>query len=170
MRKTKICRHCGNEIKVDAKVCKYCKWELDIPDTPDLFCTRCKAPVNDEDYFCQQCGAIFRIPDFEPPARHNINEIPYNIGILLKALAIGLAVTVFATSGKDITPGVMALYYIAAFILCEIFLYIYFLPTILAIENNKDNALALYICNLLFGITIVGWFVTLVLSLPNEKN
>jgi len=170
MSDTKLCRHCGNEIRKDAKKCKYCKYELEIPDTPDLFCTRCKAPVNIDDYFCQRCGAIFKIPDFEPPAKHNIHEIPYHIGILLKAFAASFAITVFAASGKDINAGMYCLYYIIAFIVSEIFLYIYFLPTILAIENNKDNMLALYLCNLLLGITVIGWFVTLIFSLPSDKD
>ncbi len=170
MGEMKICRHCGNEIKIDAKKCKYCKKELNIPDTPELFCTKCKAPVNIDDNFCQRCGAIFNIPDFEPPAKHNVHEIPYNIGILLKALAAGFAITVFATTGKDVTAGGMIVYYIAAFIISEIFLYIYFLPTILAIENNKDNALILYICNLILGFTVIGWIVTLIMSLPSDKD
>ena len=169
MSEMKICRHCGNEIKSDAKKCKYCKREVNIPDTPELYCTKCKAPVNTEDNFCQRCGAIFNIPDFEPPAKHNVHEIPYNIGILLKALAVSFAITVFATSGKDVTSGGMAVYFITAFIISEIFLYIYFLPTILAIEKNKDNALFLYVCNLLFGITIIGWFAALVIAIKQDE-
>ena len=135
-----------------------------------MFCTRCKAPVNEDDYFCQHCGAIFRIPDFEPPKKHNIHEIPYHWGIMLKALALSFAITVFATSGKDISTGIICIYTVAAFIISEILLYIYFLPSILAIENNKDNVLILYLCNLLLGITVIGWFVVLVMSLPENSN
>ncbi len=170
MGEMKICRHCGNEIKIDAKKCKYCKKELDIPDTPELFCTKCKAPVNTEDNFCQRCGAIFNIPDFEPPAKHNIHEIPYHLGILLKAFAASFAITVFAASGKEISVGGMIVYYLISFIVSEIFLYIYFLPSILAIENNKPNVLVLYLCNLLFGVTVIGWLVTLVMSFPSDND
>ncbi len=170
MSETKICRHCGNEVKSDAIKCKFCKKDLMIPDTPEMFCTRCNAPVNADDNFCQRCGAIFNIPEpIEKPA-HNMNGIPYNIGILLKAFALSFAITILVTSGKDISIGVASIYYIVAFILSEIFLYIYFLPSILAIENNKPNMLSLYICNLLFGITIIGWFVTLVFSLPSDQD
>ena len=170
MREMKICRHCGNEIRSDAKKCKYCKQELDIPDTPELFCTRCKAPVNTDDNFCQRCGAIFNIPDFDPPARHNIHEIPYHIGILLKAFAASFAITVIITTGKDISIGGMIAYYVGAFFVSEILLYIYFLPSILAIENNKNNMLVLYIFNLLLGVTVIGWFLALIFALPSENK
>lgn len=169
MGETKICRFCGNEIKSDAKKCKYCKRELDLPDTPELFCTRCKAPVNDEDYFCQHCGAIFKVPETEPPVRHNIHEIPYHIGILLTALALSYALTVAGNSGKEATMGGMIVYYIVSFIVSEIFLYIYFLPSILAIENNKENVLILYVCNLLLGVTVIGWFAALVMALKSDE-
>ncbi len=170
MGETKICRHCGNEIPDKAVKCKYCKKELEIPDTPELFCTRCKAPVNIDDNFCQHCGAIFNIPDVEPPAKHNIHGIPYHIGILLTALAVGFAITTFATSGKDTTIGGMTVFYLISFICSEIFLYIYFLPSILAIENNKQNVLLLYVCNLLLGVTVIGWFIALVLALKSEEG
>ena len=58
----------------------------------------------------------------------------------------------------------------SVFIISEIFLYIYFLPSILAIENNKPNVLVLYLCNLLFGVTIIGWLVTLVMSFPSDND
>ena len=43
MGEMKICRHCGNEIKIDAKKCKYCKKELDIPIVSKI--TREKDPM-----------------------------------------------------------------------------------------------------------------------------
>ena len=171
MGDTKICRHCGKEIKSNAKKCKYCKYELDIEDTPELYCTRCKAPVNTEDNFCQKCGAIFNIPeDIDKPVIHNKNGIPYHIGILLKAIAISFAIGTFATTGKDISTGGMFGYYGAAFIISEIALYIYFLPTILAIENNKSNMLFLYVFNLLLGITVLGWFAALIFAIKSEED
>ena len=169
MGKTKICRHCGNEIRSDAKKCKFCKKELEIENTPDMFCKRCKAPVNEADNFCQYCGAIFNIPeDLDNHEKHNINGIPYNLGIFLKALTLSFAVTVFSTSGKDMTSGGTFIYYSVAFLISEVFLYIYFLPSIIAIENNKPNMFFLYICNLFLGVTIVGWFIALKFALSKD--
>ena len=174
MDQTKICRFCGQVIYSEAQVCEFCKRNLNIPNTKDMFCVKCKSPVNVDDNYCMRCGAIFNIPetndDYDVPVRHNVNGIPYNIGILLTSLAASFAITVFATTGKDVSIGTMAIYYIAAFIISEIFLYIYFLPTILAIENNKPNALFIYICNLLSGVTVIGWFVSLIFSFPSSSN
>jgi len=173
MGQTKICRFCGQVIYSEAQTCEFCKRNLNIPNTKDMFCVKCKSPVNVDDNYCQRCGAIFNIPetnDYEVPVRHNMNGIPYNIGILLTSFAASFAITVFATAGKDVSIGMMAIYYVAAFIISEIFLYIYFLPTIMAIENNKPNALFIYICNLLLGVTIIGWFVTLIFSFPSSQN
>ena len=164
----KICRHCGNYIYEKAKKCKYCKSELDIGNTPDMFCTRCKAPVHVDDNFCQYCGAIFNIPeDFEKPVIHNIMGIPYHIIILLMTIAISTAITIFTSAGKE--TAFDFIFFIVAFIAVEFILYIYFLPSIIAIENNHRNTLIIYITNLLFGITIIGWFVTLVMAIQSDN-
>ena len=173
MGDTKICRYCGNVIYSDAANCEYCKKYLLKPhDNPELYCKKCKAPVNTDDNFCQNCGAVFNIPEeiIEVPSKGNIIGIPYNIGILLTAIAAGIAITVFGTSGKDVTTGGYFLYFIIGFIVAEIFFYIYFLPTILAIEKNNKNIYLIYFCNLLLGITVVGWFITLLLALNSKQK
>ena len=175
MGQTKICRYCGNVIDVDAENCEYCrKYLYKEHDNKDLFCAKCKAPVNTDDNFCQKCGAVFNIPDeneFNQPVEHNVNGIPYNIGILLTSFAISIAATVFAAVGKETTVGGNCVFFGIAFIIAEIFLYIYFLPSIIAIENNRPNTLLIYICNLLLGVTVIGWFFALILSLQsNQKN
>ena len=170
MRETKICRFCGNVINSDEQKCKYCKKNLNIPDTPDMFCKKCKAPVNIDDNFCQKCGAIFNIPDEPIPQKHNDLEIPYNLGIFLTSLPMSLAITILASSGKETTIVNNLIVYGIAFVISEIVLYLYFLPSIIAIEKNHHNTFLIYICNLLLGITIVGWLVTLVIALQSNEN
>ena len=170
MRETKICRFCGNIIYSDEHNCKYCKKNLDVEDTPDMFCTRCKAPVNIDDNFCQKCGAIFNIPDEPIPVKRNMLGIPYNIGILLTSLAISLAITVLTTSGKEVTFVDYIIYYCIAFIVSEIVLYVYFLPSVIAIENNHTNTYFIYVFNLLLGITVIGWFAALIFALQSKEG
>jgi protein-S-isoprenylcysteine O-methyltransferase Ste14 len=43
-------------------------------------------------------------------------------------------------------------------------LYIYFLPTITAIKRNSPYKTAVVIVNLLFGVTLLGWVIALVLA------
>jgi hypothetical protein len=40
----------------------------------------------------------------------------------------------------------------------------YLLPTIIAVVRNHPNALAIYLINLFFGWTLVGWIGTLIWS------
>jgi hypothetical protein len=43
-------------------------------------------------------------------------------------------------------------------------LYIYFLPTITAIKKNSPYKTAAIIVNVLFGVTLLGWIIALVLA------
>ena len=43
-------------------------------------------------------------------------------------------------------------------------LYIYFLPAITAIKRNSPHKAAVIILNLLFGVTLLGWIIALVLA------
>ena len=174
MAQTKMCRYCGNIIDIDAQTCRFCgKYLMKPHDNPDLVCEKCKSPVNTDDNFCQRCGAIFSLPEkeyYEEPPEGNILGIPYNIGILLTAFAASIAITVFYTSGKDTSLGANCIFFSIAFVATEILFYIYFLPSILAIEKNNPNALLIYICNLLLGITIIGWLVTLIMALRSKPK
>lgn len=173
MAQTKICRYCGQVLYSDAETCDYCgRYLFKEHDNPDLVCTKCKSPVNTDDNFCQKCGAVFNIPSepIEPlPVRHNIAEIPYNIIVFFTSIAVSIAATVFFTVGKEINIGQIFVYWGVAFVASEILLYIYFLPSIIAIENNNTNAYFIYVCNLLFGVTVVGWIVALVFAFQTRK-
>ena len=174
MADTKICRYCGNIVYREAKTCGYCgKFLMKPHDNPDLVCEECKAPVNTDDNFCQECGAVFGLPEVvinPDPPKGNMLGIPYNIGILLTSFAASIAVTVFATSGKEITTGGYFIFGAVAFIVSEIFFYIYFLPTILAIEKNNPKIFLIYILNLLLGITVIGWFVALIMGMQEQPD
>jgi LPS O-antigen subunit length determinant protein (WzzB/FepE family) len=43
-------------------------------------------------------------------------------------------------------------------------LYLYFLPTITAIKRNSPHKAAVIILNVLFGFTLFGWIIALVLA------
>jgi Superinfection immunity protein len=44
---------------------------------------------------------------------------------------------------------------------------LYFLPTIIA--RDKPDATALFLVNLLFGWTIIGWFVALIWACAEQR-
>lgn len=46
----------------------------------------------------------------------------------------------------------------------------YFLPTIIAIMRKKKNTLAIFLVNLFFGMTFVGWIAALIWALMYEDK
>ena len=62
------------------------------------------------------------------------------------------------------------IYYCIAFIVSEIVLYVYFLPSVIAIENNHTNTYFIYVFNLLLGITVIGWFAALIFALQSKEG
>jgi LPS O-antigen subunit length determinant protein (WzzB/FepE family) len=49
-------------------------------------------------------------------------------------------------------------------------LYLYFLPTITAIKRNSPHKAAVIIVNILFGVTLVGWIIALVLASKQRQT
>jgi uncharacterized membrane protein YjfL (UPF0719 family) len=49
-------------------------------------------------------------------------------------------------------------------------LYIYFLPTITAIKKNSPYKTAAIIVNVLFGVTLLGWVLALVLASKQPRQ
>jgi len=49
-------------------------------------------------------------------------------------------------------------------------LYIYFLPTITAIKRNSPHKVAVIIINFLFGVTLLGWVIALVLASKQPQH
>ena len=175
MAETKICRYCGNEIFKDAETCEYCgRYLYKKQKTQGLSCTKCKAPVNDDDNFCQYCGAVFNIVQdnipIQKPVRHNMSGIPYNIIILLTSFALSILITAFMTAGSENTIGGISAILGISFVIAEIFQYIYFVPSIIAIENNNPNMHLIYILNLLLGITVVGWLFAIIFALQKKEE
>ena len=40
--------------------------------------------------------------------------------------------------------------------------FIYFTPTLIAVKNSYNNKFFIFICNLLFSWTIIGWLLSIV--------
>lgn len=61
---------------------------------------------------------------------------------------------------SNLTPIEMIIAFAALFLV----LYIYFLPTITAIKKNSPHKTAVVIVNILFGVTLIGWLIALLLA------
>ena len=183
MAETQVCRYCGATILKEAQKCNFCgRIVYKDPEEnkhQELHCVTCGAIVYEDDIFCPVCGGAFsELPrstqsvDLDDDnGDHNNIGIRYNIGILIKSLIIsGMILMYLCTTGENADVGKNILYFGIAFIVSEIFLYIYFLPTIIAIENNNRKLYVIYIINLLLGITVIGWFVSLIMAMNNGKE
>ena len=47
---------------------------------------------------------------------------------------------------------------------------IYFVPTIIAVLKRKRNWLAIFLVNLFFGWTVIGWILALIWSVMHEER
>jgi hypothetical protein len=60
-------------------------------------------------------------------------------------------------------PGVFRL------IIFVVFLFPYFLPTIIAFSRKKDNAGGIFLLNFFLGWTLIGWIVCLIWALSENR-
>ena len=47
-------------------------------------------------------------------------------------------------------------------------IFLYFLPTLIAVWRKKRSLLAIFICNCFFGLTIVGWGISLIWAVARD--
>ena len=47
---------------------------------------------------------------------------------------------------------------------------VYFFPTTIAVLNQKENATAVFLLNLLLGWTFVGWVIALVWAATKDRK
>lgn len=47
---------------------------------------------------------------------------------------------------------------------------LYFLPTIIAVYRDARLAMGAFLINLFFGITVIGWFVALIMAFIGPKG
>jgi len=59
---------------------------------------------------------------------------------------------------------------IGAFVIVIIGLALYFLPTMIAATEKKNNSTAIFVLNLLLGWTLLGWVIALVWAFKKDVN
>jgi len=50
-----------------------------------------------------------------------------------------------------------------------LFVYLYFIPSVIAYRNSKDNRFVILLINIFFGGTGLGWLVALALALSGNE-
>jgi hypothetical protein len=133
------CSQCGIETASTGGPCPNCFHQLPIP-----------APA---------------APEYFQPVVQNQSSNPYKpYYILVIGVVIVLAVTGLATAKPHTGDHLNAILgsVIALSVLGVIGLFLYFLPTIIAIWNRHPKTVAIFVLNVLAGWTFVGWVVAMV--------
>jgi hypothetical protein len=122
-------------------------------------CRECSQQVSDKAKTCPHCG-------IDDPAGTQSRSVsvrtrePSLAMILLALLAIGVAAE--AMGGVALWIGGVAFFVLG--------IGIYFLPAFIASERRHPNRYSIFIINLFFGWTFVGWVACLAWALSNKES
>ena len=47
---------------------------------------------------------------------------------------------------------------------------LYFIPSLIALLRGHHNTFAIFLTNLIFGWTVIGWFITLIWSVTAKQD
>lgn len=53
------------------------------------------------------------------------------------------------------------------FLVCILFIFVYFIPTVVASTRKHHNYNAIFLVNLFFGWSVIGWFGALIWASTN---
>ena len=169
MEVTKTCPFCGKEILIKAKKCKFCgSWlnqqETQLESVQKLntekieatkTCPYCCQQIPQNAQKCQFCGEWIK----QKPEKDNSVYKACQIIISIIVIFIGVLLEC-ATNGGG-AGLVFAL-------IAGIVLAIYFLPTTIADNKRHKNTTSIFVVNLFFGCTLIGWVIALVWALTEE--
>lgn len=181
-KQTKICPYCKKKILIKAKKCKYCgnwltaensqqqkeyvqtKLNIEQPSCSNTLqanseltkaCPYCCQKIPLDAKKCQFCGEWVK----EKSDKGNKVYGCFNI-IAGTIIVVISAILEVGSNGNGIG-------FVTVLFAC-IALAIYFLPTTIADNKRNKNTTSIFIVNLFFGYTIIGWVIALVWALTDE--
>ena len=147
-QKTKQCPFCGGEIFEDAQKCRHCKKWINEQKQVCPYCLK-EIPLNAKK--CYFCGSV---------VKRKKSEIVNCMAILLFVLLVfigALGEVISNGSGFGLVLAIILL-------VCSA---IYFLPTYIANEKLHKQTNLIFLVNLFFGFTFIGWVAALIWALTD---
>lgn len=162
-KETKICPFCGKEILIKAQKCKFCGSWLNQKNTQSetikqetmKTCPYCCQQIPKDAQKCQFCGEWIK----QKPEKENI--VYKCCRILIGILIAIIGAILECASGGDGAGLVFVLIAVVALV-------IYFLPTTIADYKRHKNTTSIFVVNLFFGCTLIGWVIALIWALTDE--
>lgn len=149
-QKTKNCPYCGGEIYETAQKCRHCgKW-LNEQKQICPYCLK-EIPLNAKK--CSFCGSS---------VQRKKSELVKCANILLNILIVLISAGVEVASNGTGAGFLLAL----VLIVCSA---LYFLPTRIADGKMHKQTNIIFLVNLLFGITFIGWVAALIWALIDNE-
>jgi len=149
------CKFCGEEILATAQKCKHCNEWLKVE------CPYCAELIDKDTEKCPHCKSDFELVQQNKSFKNQqkqtetdkdclINNMPF---FIFKAIILIIGVICLFRFG-DLG--------LSIFCVGIIGFYVYFLPTIIADENIHPNTTAIFVVNIFFGVTLIGWVVAMI--------
>ncbi len=162
-KQTKICPFCGKEILIKAQKCKFCGSWLNPKNTQSetikqetmKTCPYCCQQIPKDAQKCQFCGEWIK----QKPEKEN--SVYKTCQIIIEILIVIIGVLLECATNGGGAGLVFAL-------IAAVAMGIYFLPTTIADEKRHKNTTAIFIVNLFFGYTVIGWVIALIWALTED--
>lgn len=146
---TKQCPFCGGEIFENAQKCRHCAKWLNEQKQVCPYCLK-EIPLNAKK--CSYCGSVVSRKKSEL-----VKFMTILLDIVIVLLGVGIEVSSDGSGWGFIFAIVLALG-----------AWLYFLPTVIADGKMHKQTNLIFLVNLLFGYTIIGWIGALVWALTDS--
>lgn len=164
---TKLCPYCYKEIHIDTKKCPHCgEWlkskysnKSELKDKNMKLCPFCCREVPKDAQKCTYCGEWLVEPDIGP-------NMPFRVFSTICAIIFVIVVCTICSSGSVIDDD--ALFGLVFGV--GIMYFIYFLPTIVADSRRHSKTTLIFMINLFFGETFIGWVIAFIWACCEENK
>lgn len=145
----KQCPYCGEYIAISAQKCRFCgKW---LNEQMQI-CPYCKEKIPASAKKCSHCGSV--VVRKKSELVKTMSSLAYVI-VIFAGLAVELGTN---GSGAGL---IFAIILLVGMLFC-------FAPTIVANEKMHKQTNLIFLVNLVFGFTIIGWIAALIWALNDE--